>query len=147
MRITQCAGMGEVYIALQRNVRLVGRPPAEPAPMNDHIINGRATARQHLLQLLRDVCNNATALCERDLIKSGQWQARAKPAISACVMLQRGIIGSHPKLSDELHILATEIRIALAAQADEALFAARIQKIRDAIRRVQHLGIDGDPAG
>jgi hypothetical protein len=86
-------------------------------------------------------------LCERDLIKSGQWQARAKPAIGSCVMLQRGVISSHPKLSDELHILATEIQIALAAQADEPLFAARIQKIRDAVRRVQHIGIDGDQAG
>ena len=115
--------------------------------MNNQTINARPTARQQMLQLLRDVCNGAVALCERELIKSGQWQARAKPALSACIMMHRGVAGSHPKLADELHILAAEIQIALAAQADEALFASRILKIREAVRRVQQVGIDGDRAG
>lgn len=114
--------------------------------MNDDIINGRAIGRQQLLQVLRDVCTGATALCESDLIKSGQWQHRAKSAFNSCIGLQRGIMGSHPKLADELHILGTEIQIALAAQADAPVFAARIQKIRDAVRRVQQLGIDRERA-
>jgi hypothetical protein len=115
--------------------------------MNDEIIDGRAVGRQQLLQLLREMCDSALALCERELINSDEWQSRAKLALSSCVMLHRGVLGSHPKLADELHILAAEIQIALAAKGDEALFAARIQKIRDAIRRVQDTGVDADRAG
>ena len=112
--------------------------------MTGHIIDGSATSRQHLLQLVRDVCANATALGGRDLIESGQWQDRAKAAIKSCVALQRGLISSHPKLADELHLLATEIQIALAAQSHDALFAARVEKIQAAIRRVQQSDVDGD---
>lgn len=112
--------------------------------MTDHIIDGRVTSRQHLLQLLRGVCTGAAALGERDLLASGQWQDRAKAAISSCVQLQRGLISSHPNLADHLHILATEIQIALAARSHDALFAARIEKIHAAIRRVQQSGLDGD---
>jgi len=115
--------------------------------VNQDIINGRVIGRQQLLQMLRDVCTSATTLCESDLIKSGQWRHRAQPTFNSCIRLQRGIIGSHPKLADELYVLAAEIQIALAAQADASLFAARIQKIRDAVRRVQQLGIDADRAG
>jgi hypothetical protein len=115
--------------------------------MTDHIIDGRATGRQQLLQLLRDACASAAMLCDSAVIASGQWQDRARPAIKSCAMLQRGLINSHPQLADELHILATEIQIALAAQPHDALFAERIQKIRDAILRVQQSGIDGDRAG
>jgi hypothetical protein len=112
--------------------------------MTDHIIDGRVTSRQHLLQLLRGVCTGAAALGERDLLASGQWQDRAKAAISSCVQLQRGLISSHPNLADHLHILATEIQIALEAQSHDALFAARIEKIQAAIRRLQQSGLDGD---
>ena len=110
--------------------------------MTDRIIDGRVTSRQHLLQVLRDVCAGATALCERELVASGQWEDRAKAAISSCAQLQRGLNNSHPKLADQLHILATEIQIALEARPHEALFAARIEKIRAAIRRVEQLGLD-----
>ncbi len=110
--------------------------------MTDRIIDGRVTSRQHLLQLLRDVCASATALCGRDLIESGQWGDRAKAAFQACAGLQRGLIASHPKLADQLHILAAEIQIALAAQSHDALFASRIEKIRAAIRRVERTGLD-----
>jgi hypothetical protein len=112
--------------------------------MTDRIIDGRVTSRQHLLQLLRDVCASVTALCGRDLIGSGQWQDRAKAAVKACTTLQRGLIASHPKLADQLHILATEIQIALGSQSHDALFASRIEKIRAAIRRVEQSGLDSD---
>jgi hypothetical protein len=112
--------------------------------MTDRIIDGRATSRQHLLQLLRDVCAGATALSGRELVGSGQWQDRATAAVKACTTLQRGLNNSHPNLADQLHILATEIQIALEAQSHDALFAARIEKIRAAIRRVEQLGLDGD---
>lgn len=115
--------------------------------MTDRIIDGRATGRQQLLQLLRDVCASAATLCDNAVITSGQWQDRAKPAIRSCGMLQRGLINSHPQLADELHLLAIEIQIALAAQSHDALFAERIQKIKDAILRVQQSGIDGDRTG
>ncbi len=115
--------------------------------MSDHIIDGRVTSRQHLLQLLRGVCNDAAALDERELLASGQWEGRAKAAISSCVQLQRGLNNSHPNLADQLHILATEIQIALEARSHDALFASRIEKIRAAIRRVQQTGLDGDRPG
>lgn len=115
--------------------------------MADHIIDGRATGRQQLLQLLRDVCASASLLCDSALVASGRWQDRAKTAIASCVMLQRGLVGSHPRLADDLHILATEIQIALAAQSDDQLFEARIHKIRDAIHRLQQSGIDSERAG
>lgn len=111
--------------------------------MTDRIIDGRVTGRQHLLQMLREVCAGAAALCDDTAISSAHWQDRAKPAIKSCVLLQRGVIGSHPQLADDLHLLATEIQIALAAQSDGALFAARVQRIRDAIRRLEQFGADG----
>lgn len=112
--------------------------------MTDHIIDGRVTSRQHLLQLLRGVCTGAAALSERELLASGQWEGRAKAAYQACATLQRGLIASHPKLADQLHMLATEIQIALAAQTHNDLFASRIEKIRAAIRRVEQTGLDVD---
>lgn len=115
--------------------------------MTDRIIDGRATGRQQLLQLLREVCTSAATLCDSAVIASGQWQDRAKPAIKSCAMLQRGLINSHPQLADELHLLGAEIQIALAAQSHDALFAERIQKIKDAILRVQQSGIDGERTG
>jgi hypothetical protein len=111
--------------------------------MIDGIINGRVTSRQQLVQMLRDVCTNAAALSGRDLIGSGRWPDRAEAAIKSCIALQRGLIASHPLLADELHILATEIQIALAAQSHDALFAARIEKIQAAVRRVQQSNLEG----
>jgi hypothetical protein len=108
--------------------------------MADHIIDGRVTGRQQLLHLLRDACAGASALCEQHVIASGHWPERAAPAVKACVVLQRGLIQSHPQLADQLHILATEIQIALAAQSDDALFAARVARIRDAVRQLQQMG-------
>lgn len=105
-----------------------------------HIIDGTATGRQQLLHLLRDVCNGVTALCDSSATASAHWQERAGPAIKACAALQRGLIKSHPQLADQLHIIAAEIQIALAAQSDHALFAARVQKIRDAVLHLQRLG-------
>ena len=112
--------------------------------MSDRIIDGSATSRQHLLQLLRDLCTSAAALGGRDVIESGHWQDRAKGVIKSCVLLQRGLIGSHPSVADELHLLATEIQIALAAQSHDALFAARIERVQAAIRRVQQSRMDSD---
>lgn len=112
--------------------------------MTDQIIDGRVASRQQLLQLLRNVCTGAAALSERELRASGQWEDRAKAAIGSCVQLQRGLNNSHPKLADQLHILATEIQIALEARSHDALFAARIEKIGAAIRRVQQTGLDSD---
>lgn len=111
--------------------------------MTDRIIDGRSISRQTLLQLLRGVCTSAAALCGRDLVGSAQWEDRAKETVDECTTLQRGLNASHPKLADELHTLATEIRIALAARPHDALFAARIEKIRAAIHRVQQS--DGQP--
>jgi hypothetical protein len=108
--------------------------------MTDRIIDGRATGRQQLLHLLRDVCNGAGALCDYQAIAPGLWQDRAKPALKSCALLQRGLNTSHPQLADELHILATEIQIALAAQDDHALFPTRIERIRQAVQRVQQMG-------
>jgi hypothetical protein len=110
--------------------------------MIDHIIDGRATGRQQLLQLLREVCIGASALCDSAVIATGQWQDRAEPALKSCMLLQRGLISSHPQLADELHLLATEIQIASAAQSDSELFAARIQKIKDMVHRLQHSEIN-----
>jgi hypothetical protein len=112
--------------------------------MTDRFIDGRVISRQQLLQMLRDVCTSAAELGGRDLVGSGQWQDRAKAAVNACTMLQRGLISSHPHLADELHFLATEIQIALAAQSHDALFVARLEKIRAAIRRVQQSDLDSD---
>jgi hypothetical protein len=108
--------------------------------MSGHLIDGSATGRQQLLHLLRDLCNAASELCDKSVISSGQWPDRAPPALKACGILQRGLVNSHPELSDQLHMLGTEIQIALAAQSDEALFAARIQRVRDAIHRIQISG-------
>jgi hypothetical protein len=108
--------------------------------MSDRFIDGGATGRQQLLHLLRDVCNAASVLCDQTVIKSGQWAERAQPAIKACAILQRGLVNSHPAVSDDLHMLGTEIQIALAAQSDETLFPARVQRIREAIHRVQLSG-------
>ena len=119
-------------------------PHSLPMNMNNDIVDGRAIGRQQLLQLLRDVCNNAIALCERDLINSSQWPSRARLTINSCATMQRGVLGSYPKLADELHILATEIHIAVAAKEHDDLFASRIQKIREAIRRVQQVGFESD---
>ncbi len=112
----------------------------------DRIIDGRVTSRQQLLQMLREVCTSAGALSGRDLIDSAQWQDRAKAAIKSCVLLQRGLNASHPHLADELHILATEIEIALAARSHDALFAARIDKIQAAVRRVQQSNLESGQA-
>lgn len=111
--------------------------------MTDQIIDGRATSRQQLLQMLRGVCDHAAALGQRELLASGQWEDRAKAAIASCVQLQRGLNSSHPNLADHLHILATEIQIAREARPHDALFAARIEKIKGAIRRLQQSGFDG----
>ena len=108
--------------------------------MTEHIIDGRATGRQQLLHMLRDICSGASALCEYQALTPGLWQDRAKPAIKSCAALQRGLAKSHPQLADELHILATEIQIALAAQDDQALFSARVQRVREAIQRLQQMG-------
>lgn len=109
--------------------------------MSTHIIDGSATGRQQLLHLLRDVCNAASGLCDKAVINSGQWAERAQPALKACSILQRGLINSHPALADELHMLGTEIQIALAAQSeDETLFNARVERIREAIDRLQRSG-------
>lgn len=105
-----------------------------------HMIDGRATGRQQLLHMLRDVCNGVAALCDQATATSAHWQDRAKPAIKACAALQRGLIVSHPHLADQLHIVVAEIQIALAAQSDNALFAARVQKVRDAVLHLQRLG-------
>lgn len=110
--------------------------------MTEHIIDGRATGRQQLLHMLRDVCHGAGALCEYQALTPGLWQDRAKPAIKSCAMLQRGLARSHPQLADGLHILATEIQIAIAAQDDNALFSTRVQRIRDAVKRVQQMGAE-----
>lgn len=109
--------------------------------MSTHVIDGTATGRQQLLHLLRDVCNAASALYDKAVINSGSWAERAQPAIKACGILQRGLNSSHPALADELHVLRCEIQIAIAAQAeDEALFSARIERIRDAVQRLQMSG-------
>jgi hypothetical protein len=110
--------------------------------MTDHIIDGRATGRQQLLHMLRDACAGATALCEQSAIASGHWRERAETAIKACGQLQRGLIQSHPQLADQLHILATEIQIGLAAQSDEPVFAMRIERIRGAVRTLQRMGAE-----
>lgn len=119
--------------------------------MIDLIIDGRSIGRQQLFQLLRDACASASTLCNDSEVSPGLWQDRAKSAIRSCSMLQRGLVNSHPQLADELHILATEIQIALAARSHEPLFAERVQKVRDAILRVQQSSIDGgrqdDPGG
>jgi hypothetical protein len=112
--------------------------------MTDHSVNGRAIGRQQLLQLLRDACAIANALCDDPSVSAGQWQDRAGNAIRSCGMLQRGLVNSHPQIADELHILSTEIQIALAAQSHQALFADRVQRIRDSILRLQELKIDSD---
>ena len=104
--------------------------------------DGRAIGRQQLLQLLRDACASASALCEDPAISSELWQGRARSAIRSCAMLHRGLINSHPPIADELYILSTEIQIALAAQSDVALFAERLQRIRRAILRLQQSRID-----
>jgi hypothetical protein len=59
-------------------------------------------------------------------------------------MLHRGLVSSHPQIADELHILSTEIQIALAAQPHHALFAERLQRIHDSILRLQQSRIDTD---
>lgn len=110
--------------------------------MTEHIIDGRATGRQQLLHLLRDACSGAGDLCEKPVIASGHWPERADSALKACALLQRGLIQSHPRLADQLHILAAKIQIALAAQSDEALFATRIPHIREAVRQLQHMGAE-----
>jgi hypothetical protein len=110
--------------------------------MPDHIIDGRATGRQQLLHLLREVCDAAGVLCEPAILTSGIWQDRAAAAIRSCTILQRGLYNSHPQLADELHILATEIQIALAAQTHDALFAARIDRIRETILHLQQSGAE-----
>jgi hypothetical protein len=110
--------------------------------MTDFIIDGRSIGRQQLLQLLRDVCASAGTLCSDAAVGPALWQDRAKGAIRSCSMLQRGLVNSHPRLADELHILATEIQIALAAQSHQPLFVERVQKVRDAILRVQQTSID-----
>jgi hypothetical protein len=112
--------------------------------MTDHGIDGRAIGRQQLLQLVRDACANASALCEDAAISPNEWQHRATSTIKSCGMLQRGLVNSHPQLADELHILSTEIQIALAAQSDQALFAERIQRVRDSILRLQQSKIGND---
>jgi hypothetical protein len=112
--------------------------------MMDRVIDGRAIGRQHLLQLIRDACASANVLCSDPSVSASLWQDRARSTIRACGMLQRGLVNSHPHLADELHILVTEIQIALAAQSDQALFSDRIQRIRGAIERVQQSNIDID---
>ena len=112
--------------------------------MTDRIIDGRTMGRRQLLQMLRDVCADASGLCDEALIASGRWQHRAEPTVKSCVLLQRGLISSHPQVADELHILSTEILIALAARPHDALFAARIQKIRDVVHRLHQSDIAGD---
>lgn len=111
--------------------------------MTERIMDGRAIGRQQLLQLLRDVCVSANALCDDVPISPGLWEDRAKSAIKSCSRLQRGLVNSHPQVADDLHILSTEIQIALAAQSHQALFAERVQRIRDAMLRVQQSKIDG----
>jgi len=59
-------------------------------------------------------------------------------------MLHRGLINSHPPIADELHILSTEIQIALAAQSHQSLFDERLQRIRDSILRLQQSRIVTD---
>ncbi|MGD9922602.1 MAG: hypothetical protein AB7V13_14345 [Pseudorhodoplanes sp.] len=107
--------------------------------MTDRIIDGSATGRQQLLHMLRDVCKSAAPVCEA-APSPALWKDRAEAAIKACTKLQRGLFTSHPQLADELNFLAAEIQIALAAQSDEPLFAARIQRIRAAIHRLQQVG-------
>lgn len=112
--------------------------------MTERTFDGRAIGRQQLLQLLRDVCVSASALCDGVPISPSLWQDRAKSAIKSCGMLQRGLVNSHPQLADELHILSTEIQIALAAQSHEPLFAERVQRIRVVTLRLQQSNIDGE---
>jgi hypothetical protein len=113
--------------------------------MTDRIIDGRVIGRQHLIQLLRDACTSASGLCDASISPS-LWQDRAKSAIRTCNLSQRSLVTSHPELSDELHILSTEIQIALAAQSHQALFAERVKRIRAAVQHVQESNIDGDPS-
>lgn len=108
--------------------------------MTQHIIDGSATARQQLLQMLRDVCIGCATLCDNSAATPELWQERAKNAIKACMTLQRGLIRSHPALADELHMLATHIQIAIAAQSDEALHRARVEKVRDAVVHLHQTG-------
>jgi hypothetical protein len=108
--------------------------------MSEHVIDGRATGRQQILQMLRDVCAAGSALCEQQAIASARWPERAESAVRACALLQRGMIRSHPQLADALHLLSAEIQIALAAQSDDTIFAARIPRIREAVRYLQQTG-------
>jgi hypothetical protein len=105
--------------------------------MTDYSVDGRAIGRQQLLQLLRDACANASALCEGRSVSPALWEDRARNAIKSCGMLHRGLVNSHPQIADELHILSTEIHIALAAQSHQSLFDERLQRIRDSILRLQ----------
>lgn len=110
--------------------------------MTDYSVDGRAIGRQQLLQLLRDACANASALCEGPPVSEALWQDRARNAIRSCRMLHRGLVNSHPQIADELHILSTEIQIGLAAQSHPSLFGERLQRIRDSILRLQQSRID-----
>ncbi|MGV3633621.1 MAG: hypothetical protein ACO1NY_04680 [Pseudorhodoplanes sp.] len=112
--------------------------------MTDHGFEGRATGRQQILHLLREACANASALCENSFVDPSLWRDRAKSAVRSCGMLQRAVVNSHPQLADELHILSTEIQIALAAQPHQPLFAERVQRIRDAVLRLQQSRIEAD---
>jgi hypothetical protein len=111
--------------------------------MTNRIIDGRTISRQQLLHVLRDACTSASGLCDASISPS-LWQDRAKSAIKICSFSQRCLVSSHPHLSDELHILATEIQIALAAQDHPSLFAERVRRIRAAVQHVQESNIDVD---
>lgn len=115
--------------------------------MTDPVIDGRTVGRRQLLQMLRDVCTEGMALCDKTLGASERWKDRADSVIRSCVRLQRGLIGSHPAVADELHMLSTEIQIALAARPHESLFAARLQKVKDVLLRLQYVDIGGDRPG
>lgn len=112
--------------------------------MTDYSVDGRAIGRQQLIQLLRDACANASVLCEGPPVSPALWQDRARNAIRSCRMLYRGLVNSHPPIADELHILSTEIQIALAAQSHQSLFDERLQRIRNSILRLQQSRIVTD---
>lgn len=112
--------------------------------MTGHIIDGNAIGRQQILQMLRDVCAASTDLCDADVSSDAEWPKRAQAVVKNCMSLQRGLIRSHPRVADDLHLLASEIQIACAAQSDAAIFSSRIRRIRDAVRRIQQLPVEAE---
>lgn len=111
--------------------------------MNDRI-DGRTIGRQQLLQLVRDACASTLALADAEAMSPFQWQERAKSAIKTCSALQRGLIHSHSQAADELHMLVSEIQIAIAAQDHHDIFAARLEKIKAAVRRLEQNDFTAD---